>query len=137
MVLITAFISYFIVALIMFALGPVLFWYTAKKFGKFGEYQIKKHALFWGAWFAANSTIAFVQSLLNGSFPKLSHFLETSFFLSLIIHVALCQLVFEAKLISVLKATIAYLVLFVLLFLVVSLAVIPFVFHEIVLGTSK
>lgn len=63
--------------------------------------------------------------------------LRTSFFLSLIIHVALCQLVFEAKFISVLKATIAYLVLFVVLFLVVSLAVIPFAFHEIVLGAPK
>ena len=130
-------VSYFIVAFVMFFAGPILFWFATKKFGKFEENTLKKHALFWGAWFLVNGAIAFIQSGIQGQLPQLNHFLNTSAFLTLIIHIALCMVIFKVNIVPALKATIAYLVLFVLTFILVAFLAIQFSLHEMIPGISK
>lgn len=130
-------VSYFIAAFVMFFAGPILFWFATKKFGKFEENTLKKHALFWGAWFLVNGAIAFIQSGIQGQLPQLSHFLNTSAFLTLIIHIALCMVIFKVNIVPALKATIAYLVLFVLTFMLVAFLAIQFSLNEMIPGISK
>ena len=115
--LVIVFFSYLIVAFVMFFAGPILFWFATKKFGKFEENTIKKHALFWGAWFLVNVIINFIQPLTQGQFPELNDVRNTSFSLTLTIHIALCMVIFKVQIVPALKATIAYLVLFLLTFL--------------------
>ena len=96
-------VSYFIVAFVMFFAGPILFWFATKKFGKFEENTLKKHALFWLAWFLVNGAIAFIQSGIQGQLPQLSYFLNTSALLTLIIHIGLCMVIFKVNIVPALK----------------------------------
>ncbi len=130
-------ISYFIVALVMFILGPILFWFATKKFGKFEQNSIKKHALFWGVWFFMNAIIRLFQSLLLGKLPQVNEFLNTSFLLAMALHIGLCMLIFKVQLIPALKAFVAYITLFIVSFVIVAFLAIQFSFHEIILGASK
>jgi hypothetical protein len=130
-------VSYFIVALVMFFAGPILFWFATKKFGKFDDNTLKKHALFWLAWFLINGLISFIQSGIQGQLPQLSHFLNTSAFLTLTIHIGLCMVIFKVNIVPALKATIAYIVLFVLTFMLVAFLAIQFSLQEFIPGISK
>ena len=131
------FISYVIVAFVMFFAGPILFWFATKKFGKFEENTIKKHALFWGAWFLVNGIITFIQSATYGHLPQINDVLNTSFLLTLTIHIGLCMVVFKVQIIPALKASLAYVILFVFTFVLVAFLAIQFSFHEIIMGASK
>ena len=131
------FMSYFITALVMFFVGPILFWFATKKFGKFEHNTLKNHALFWLAWLLVNGVIAFIQSGIQGQMPQLSYFLNTSAFLTLIVHIGLCMLIFKVNIVPALKATIAYIILFVLTFMLVAFLAIQLSLHEMVPGISK
>ena len=121
----------------MFFAGPILFWFATKTFGKFQVNTLKKHALFWLAWIVINGLIALVQSSIQGQLPQLSHFLNTSVFLTLIIHIGLCMLIFKVNLVPALKATIAYIILFVLTFMLVAFLAIQFSMQDLLPGFSK
>lgn len=135
--LVVVIFSYFIVALVMFFAGPLLFWFATKKFGKFEDNTVKKHALFWGAWLLINSIITFVQSALLGSAPQLADLMKGGAFLTLGTHIFLCMLIFKAQFIPALKASLSYVVLIVVTFLLVAFLAVQFSFHEIILGGLK
>lgn len=135
--LVIVFFSYLIVVFVMFFAGPILFWFSTKKFGKFEENTLKKHALFWGAWFLINAIISFIQSGIQGHLPELNDVKNSSFFLTLTIHIALCMVVFKVQIVPALKATIAYIVLFALTFILVAFLAIQFSLHELIPGISK
>tara|TARA_R110001599_G_scaffold330580_2_gene545057 strand:+ start:1857 stop:2270 length:414 start_codon:yes stop_codon:yes gene_type:complete len=130
-------ISYVVVAFIMFFAGPILFWFATNKFGKFDNNTLKKHALFWGAWFLVNAIITFIQSGISGHLPELNDLLNASFLLTLTIHIGLCMAIFKVELVPALKASLAYAVLFVLSFIFVAFIAIQFSFHEIIMGSQK
>lgn len=131
------FMSYFIVAVVMFFAVPILFWFSTKKFGKFEDNTLKKHALFWLAWFLVNGVITFIQSGIHGELPQLSHIRNTSALLTLTIHIVLCMVIFKVNIVPALKATIAYLILFVLTFMIVAFLAIQFSLNEMIPGISK
>jgi hypothetical protein len=128
------FMSYIITAIVMFFAGPILFWFATKKFGKFADNTLRKHSLFWLTWILFNGAIAFIQSGIQGQLPQLSNFLNTSAFLTLIIHIALCMVIFKVNIVPALKATIAYIILFVLTFMVVAFLAIQFSLNELIPG---
>lgn len=121
----------------MFFLGPILFWFAAKKFGKFEKNTLKNHALFWGVWFLVNTIITFIQSSLDGHLPELNDLLNTSFLLTLTIHIGLCMAIFKVELVPALKASLAYAVFFVVSFILVAFLAIQFSLHEMIPGISK
>lgn len=128
--------SYFIVVFVMFFAGPILFWFATNKFGKFEENTLKKHALFWGAWFLMNGAITFIQSAIQGQLPQLTHLLNSSLLLTLTIHITLCMLIFKVQILPALKATLAYLVLLMLTFILVAFLAIQFSLNEMIPGVS-
>lgn len=127
-------ISYFIVALVMFFAGPILFWFAAKKFGKFQNNTFRNHAFFWAAWFLSNAALGFIQSAVSEVSLKMASFLSTSILVALALLVGLSMLIFQAPFVSALKAAIAYVVFFALTFMLVAFIAIQFSLHTFMTG---
>jgi hypothetical protein len=127
-------ISYFMVALVMFFAGPILFWFAAKKFGKFQNNTLRNHVVFWAAWFLSNAALAFIQSAVSEVSLQMANFLNTSIFVALALQIGLSMLIFNAQFISALKAALAYVVLFSVTFIIVAFIAIQFSLHTFVTG---
>ncbi|TNC79481.1 MAG: hypothetical protein C9356_18855 [Oleiphilus sp.] len=132
--LILLLISYFMAALVMFFAGPFLFWFAAKKFGKFHNNTLKNHAFFWASWFLSNAALGFIQSAVSEVSLKMASFLSTSILVALALLVGLSTLIFQAPFIAALKAAIAYVVFFALTFIVVAFIAIQFSLHTFMTG---
>ena len=129
--------SYFIVALVMFFAGPILFWFAAKKFGKFQNNTLRNHAFFWAAWFLSNAALAFIQSAVSDVSFEMANFLSTSVFVALSLQVGLSMLIFKAQFFSALKAAIAHAIFFALTFALVAFLAIQFSLHTLIAGAGQ
>lgn len=130
-------VSYLIVAFTMFVVGPLLFWFSTVKIGKFKDNSFVKHISFWCLWVLMNALISLIQNAILDGGLGFSSLLNGGFLFTLFIHILLCMFVFKVEFVPALKVSLTYTVLFITALIGVAFFAVYFSFHELILGALK
>jgi hypothetical protein len=123
--------GYIITAVVMFVLGPILYYWVTKSIVKFKNPSLKEYALFWLAWLLSSALLSVVISFFqtntvinNDVSGYIAQTLSDSLVISILLQAVLAKWIFRESFIKALKATLVYIALFVVSFIIVAFAAI-------------